>query len=500
MAERAANEPAGTYRALHLAAANGDVNEVQYLIGQGTHIDTYDEDGNTPLLYASTNRYLGVVQYLVDQGADVDKGNIGGSTPLHFASGWGFLDVVQCLVGNKAKINKLDDDGNTALYSASKQGHLHVVEYLVGQGAQVEKVDNKGSTSLIIASAKGHIDVVKYLISKGANINKPDVDGKTPIYGASLKGRLHVVQYLVGQGALIENCDNHGDTPIHAASGNGHLAIVRYLVRQGAEIERTDNAGHTPLLLATGHGHIEVVEYLEKELEQREDERAEEVILKNIVMADLTVTDSSGEQCAFHEKKARDHEGCHLGGGSFGEVFKAVHAVHGDVAVKLAKPGKERQLEMYKKQVVMYQKEAQKHENSLKCEHIVPIKGFVQCEDKACDCELFGIVIQYMKNGSLWNFRTTKWRQHPDHLDFRTTKLLHHPDLWPLTNRMVYQISRGMHFLHSKYIIHRDLKLENVLVDRNLNVKVTFLTCHLCSISQNHHKYSRYPIDQVYCN
>ena len=63
--------------------------------------------------------------------------------------------------------------------------------------------------------------------------------------------------------------------------------------------------------------------------------------LKTIVMADLTIKDSSGGKHAFHEKKARKLKVCHLGGGSFGKVYKATHAVHGDVAVKLAKPGKE---------------------------------------------------------------------------------------------------------------------------------------------------------------
>eukprot|EP00057_Strongylocentrotus_purpuratus_P027125 XP_011681599.1 PREDICTED: probable serine/threonine-protein kinase DDB_G0278665 [Strongylocentrotus purpuratus] len=178
--------------------------------------------------------------------------------------------------------------------------------------------------------------------------------------------------------------------------------------------------------------------------------------LDEIMMADLTVKDSTGRKCTFHEKKAREHEGCHLGGGSFGEVYKAVHKVHGDVAVKLAKPGKEDQV------VLMYQKEAGKHVLSLTSNHIVSIKGFVQCEKAACDCGcLIGIVMEYMKHGSLWDFRISKWQDRPD--------------LWPLTNRMVHQISSGMHFLHSKDIIHRDLKLENVLVDGNLNVKVADL-------------------------
>ncbi|XP_030831585.1 receptor-interacting serine/threonine-protein kinase 1 isoform X2 [Strongylocentrotus purpuratus] len=178
--------------------------------------------------------------------------------------------------------------------------------------------------------------------------------------------------------------------------------------------------------------------------------------LDEIMMADLTVKDSTGRKCTFHEKEAREHEGCHLGGGSFGEVYKAVHKVHGDVAVKLAKPGKEDQV------VLMYQKEAGKHVLSLTSNHIVSIKGFVQCEKAACDCGcLIGIVMEYMKHGSLWDFRISKWQDRPD--------------LWPLTNRMVHQISSGMHFLHSKDIIHRDLKLENVLVDGNLNVKVADL-------------------------
>ncbi len=38
---------------------------------------------------------------------------------------------------------------------------------------------------------------------------------------------------------------------------------------------------------------------------------------------------------------------------------------------------------------------------------------------------------------------------------------------------IVYQILRGLKYIHSCNIIHRDLKPGNVLVDKNLNVKVT---------------------------
>jgi serine/threonine protein kinase len=38
--------------------------------------------------------------------------------------------------------------------------------------------------------------------------------------------------------------------------------------------------------------------------------------------------------------------------------------------------------------------------------------------------------------------------------------------------RMAYQTAKGMHFLHSSGIVHRDLKSLNLLLDSKWNVKV----------------------------
>eukprot|EP00057_Strongylocentrotus_purpuratus_P023477 XP_011677951.1 PREDICTED: ankyrin repeat domain-containing protein 50-like [Strongylocentrotus purpuratus] len=515
MAERAANEPAGSDKALLRAALNGHFDLVRYLVGQGAYIETCDIHGQTSLHYASNNGHVDVVkfligqraridkpskrgatallfasgvgdrdivEYLVGQGAQIDTCDIDvkyligqgaqidnpiklGATALHFASDAGHRDIVEYLVGQGAQVERGTNNGFTPLHAASTKGHLDLVAYLVGQGAQVERGDNTGWTPLLSASQGGHLDVVKYLVGRGAQVKRGTNNGSTPLQVASRDGQLDVVQYLVGQGAQVERGNNDGLTALLAASSNGHIDVVKYLVGQGAQVERGANNGLTPLLAALSNGHLDVAQYLTSKQAKRK-EASPEVSdarssvpqpffnLKTIMMADLTIKDSSGGKHAFHKKKARKLEGCHLGGGSFGEVYKATHAVHGDVAVKLAKPGKEDQVKMYKK-------EARKHENSLICEHIVPIKGFVECEDDACNCGLIGIVMKYMENGSLWDFRTTKWQQHPD--------------LLPLTNRMVYEMSSGMQFLHSKDIIHRDLKLENVLVDGDLHVKIADL-------------------------
>jgi serine/threonine protein kinase len=38
--------------------------------------------------------------------------------------------------------------------------------------------------------------------------------------------------------------------------------------------------------------------------------------------------------------------------------------------------------------------------------------------------------------------------------------------------RLYFQIIEGLHFLHNKDVIHRDIKLENILVDAQMNVKL----------------------------
>ena len=56
-------------------------------------------------------------------------------------------------------------------------------------------------------------------------------------------------------------------------------------------------------------------------------------------------------------------------------------------------------------------------------------------------------------------------------------QLLHNeliPDIpFALRNKMAYQAAKGMHFLHSSGIVHRDLKSLNLLLDSKWNVKVS---------------------------
>jgi serine/threonine protein kinase len=44
---------------------------------------------------------------------------------------------------------------------------------------------------------------------------------------------------------------------------------------------------------------------------------------------------------------------------------------------------------------------------------------------------------------------------------------------WNLKLKLLLDISKGMEYIHFKKLIHRDLKLENVLITKQLVVKIT---------------------------
>jgi serine/threonine protein kinase len=67
-------------------------------------------------------------------------------------------------------------------------------------------------------------------------------------------------------------------------------------------------------------------------------------------------------------------------------------------------------------------------------------------------------------------------------------QLLHNelvPEIpYELKCKMAYQAAKGMHFLHSSGIVHRDLKSLNLLLDNKWNLKVSLLFVLCCSIDR----------------
>ena len=98
----------------------GDVSAVANLLKEGVDPNMpIDQEGTTPLIYATVFNHKQIVQSLLEAGADVNaQGGIGGSTALHAAVFAGRLDIARLLLDAGVAPKTPDYSGSTATDAA----------------------------------------------------------------------------------------------------------------------------------------------------------------------------------------------------------------------------------------------------------------------------------------------------------------------------------------------------------------------------------------------
>uniref|UniRef100_A0A8C5R4R7 USH1 protein network component sans n=1 Tax=Leptobrachium leishanense TaxID=445787 RepID=A0A8C5R4R7_9ANUR len=125
----------------HRAARDGFLD----LLKEATRRDlnSPDEDGMTPTLWAAYHGHLGALRVIVSRGGDPDKCDIWGNTPLHLAAANGHLNCLSFLVSFGANIWCLDNDYHTPLDMAATKGHMECVRYLDSIAAKQTSLNPK---------------------------------------------------------------------------------------------------------------------------------------------------------------------------------------------------------------------------------------------------------------------------------------------------------------------------------------------------------------------
>jgi len=146
-------------------------------------------------------------------------------------------------------------------------------------------------------------------------------------------------------------------------------------------------------------------------------------------------------------------KGAMIGQGSFGTVFLALHAVTAELmAVKQVEMPSHAGAHVDTKKNNMI--EALKHEISLL--RVLKHENIVQYLGSNSDDEHLNIFLEYVAGGSV------------------ATMLVNYGSLPEgLISGFVRQILQGLSYLHSKDIIHRDIKGANILVDNKGTVKIS---------------------------
>ncbi len=300
--------------ALHLACQSSSSETAQLLIPYYKSVDTLDQNGVPPLVYAVYSNQLSTVRELIKKGANpniilaepnllgplnhacslgrdemakalIESGAIvnfvqsnEGFSPLHFAAEGGklgrstassdrshakpYIDTIQILLDNKADIDLKSKSGKTPLAVAAENNFFEAVELLV------EKTDKLnvqvGEASLLHWAGKnGLVKTCDRLVKSGRiPIDGLDAIGKSPLHEACEQGHLKVVQLLLSRGANANLSDRHGQTPMHFAAMNNHDEIVEHLAVAGVDVNVRDDSEHTPLHLAAWIGAINAVKKL----------------------------------------------------------------------------------------------------------------------------------------------------------------------------------------------------------------------------------------------
>ncbi|KDN46635.1 ankyrin [Tilletiaria anomala UBC 951] len=222
---------------IHSAAQRGDLATIKSLIesGRATAQDR-DEEGITPLHWASINAQLPVCVYLLDQGADVDA--LGGelvASPLQWAARSGHIYIIHLLLSRGADPLLKDAQGFNSLHLVTHSSAVMPLVYLLQQpafGSHAESNDRDA------------------LPNKDEGIDAEDAQGHTALMWAAYQGDAISVELLILHGASLYTQDHLGLSPMHWAVVKGNRLCIRQLAVAGADMSMKQNEGKTPREMA----------------------------------------------------------------------------------------------------------------------------------------------------------------------------------------------------------------------------------------------------------
>ncbi len=174
---------------LHVAARDGDLEQVRALIDAGSDLNAQGDNGETALNTAILEGHVSVAGLLIDRGADLGARNRGGFTPLHAAAYVNAVEIAERLLGRGADVNDQQNKaGGTALSVASEEGHAGVAKVLIAHGADLEAGERNGYTPLTRALWRGQNEVVALLQKSGAKCQPVEIL-EEPAYSECVAGQ-----------------------------------------------------------------------------------------------------------------------------------------------------------------------------------------------------------------------------------------------------------------------------------------------------------------------
>jgi ankyrin repeat protein len=243
---------------LMIAASKGLTIEIDRLIELGANINSYTDEGATPLVLAVANNHYETVKTLLKHFPSLDDITSEGETPLLISVKNGSSEIAEILLRAGADIDFNDNYGVSSLHYAALSGFLELTDLLLYYDASIDLKTDDGFTSLHTATLAGHIDVADLLIQNGANMESRDNEGYTPFLIAASFGDTLIMEMLYNYGVDIFTRNNYNHNALTLSIAFGYKEAVNYLLRKSDRWKDADNLGHDPYKIVAKYGRREI--------------------------------------------------------------------------------------------------------------------------------------------------------------------------------------------------------------------------------------------------
>ena len=162
--------------ALHVACQNGHFSAGQFLLGHGANVKILSKSGKTPLASLATcndkndpEGSRNLAKAMLEIGAEIESRDEEGVTPLMWAANRANNELVEFLLASGAKANAMSDSKQTPLMFCQK---LKAAEVLLRHGAHPSMRNDRGDDAADNAQRNSHWAESKSLVVKFNSLKK----------------------------------------------------------------------------------------------------------------------------------------------------------------------------------------------------------------------------------------------------------------------------------------------------------------------------------------